>query len=131
MDFKEIKNTKYYLYDNIEEFAVADPDGVVRHNWRHGEQGEWVFTDDGYVCQILRKLNIAEGNEKTVDCVRTVCGTFIAKDTNKEMLGEDGIAENIYTFSGTSSSQGDFNKRKRNSRELLFARYVAEGKDNI
>jgi hypothetical protein len=131
MDFKEIKNTKHYLYDNKDEFAVSYPDGVVRHNWRHGEQGEWVFTDDGYVCQILRKLNIAGSDDKTVKCVRTVCGTFIAKDTNKEMLGEDGIAENIYTFSGTSRSQESFNKRQRNSRELLFARYVAEGKDNV
>ena len=131
MDFKEIKNTKHYLYDNKEEFAVSFPEGVIRHNWRHGEEGEWVFTDDGFVCQILRKLNIKEKDDSSVGCVRTVCGTFIAKDTSKEMLGEDGIAENIYTFSGTNRSKSEFNKRKRNSRELLFARYVAEGKDNI
>ena len=130
MDFKEIKNTKHYLYDNKEEFAVYCPDGVVRHNWRHGEEGEWVYTDDGCVCQILRKLDIAGNNEKTVGCVRTVCGTFIAKDTHKEMLGEDGIAENIYTFSGTNKSQHNFNARKRNSRELLFARYVGYGIDD-
>ena len=43
------------------------------------------------------------------------------------MLGEDGIAENIYTFSGTNVSQKDFNERGRNSRELLFAKYVASG----
>ena len=131
MDFKEIKNTKHYLYDNKEEFAVSFPEGVIRHNWRHGEEGEWVFPDDGFVCQILRKLNIKEKDDSSVGCVRTVCGTFIAKDTSKEMLGEDGIAENIYTFSGTNRSKSKFNKRKRNSRELLFARYVAEGKDNI
>ena len=131
MDFKEIKNTKHYLYDNIDEFAVSYPDGVVRHNWRHGEEGEWVYTDDGFVCQILRKLNIAESDNKTVDCVRTVCGTFIAKDRNKEMLGEDGIAENIYTFSGKNNSKDKFNKRKRNSKELLFARYVASGINTV
>ena len=130
MDFKEIKNTKHYLFDNIDEFAVYIPDGVVRHNWRHGVQGEWVYTDDGHVCQILRKLDIAKSDNKTVSCIRTVCGTFIAKDMNKEMLGEDGIAENIYTFSGTNRSQHNFNERKRNSRELLFARYVAYGKDD-
>ena len=43
------------------------------------------------------------------------------------MLGENGIAENIYTFSGTNVSQKDFNERGRNSRELLFAKYVASG----
>ena len=42
------------------------------------------------------------------------------------MLGENGIAENIYTFSGKNLSKEDFNKRGRNSRELMFARFVAD-----
>tara|TARA_R100001530_G_scaffold90850_2_gene63125 strand:- start:304 stop:1068 length:765 start_codon:yes stop_codon:yes gene_type:complete len=126
MDFKEIKNTKHYLYDTLEEFMISYPDSVVRHNWRHGEEGEWVFTDDGFVCQILRKSKIKDKN-RSVACVRTVCGTYLQKDKKKEMLGENGIAENIYTFSGTNVSQKDFNERSRNSRELLFAKYVASG----
>ena len=126
MDFKEIKNTKHYLYDTKEEFTISYPDGVIRHNWRHGEEGEWVFTDDGFVCQILRKSKIKDKG-RSVTCIRTVCGTFLAKDRKKEMLGENGIAENIYTFSGTNMSQKDFNERDRNSRELLFAKYVAGG----
>ena len=126
MDFKEIKNTKHYLYDTKEEFAISYPDVPIRHNWRHGAEGEWVFTDDGFVCQILRKSKIKQ-NEKSIACIRTVCGTFLAKDRNKEMLGENGIAENIYSFSGTNVSQQDFNERGRNSRELLFAKYVASG----
>jgi len=59
--------------------------------------------------------------------VRTVCGTFLTAELNKDMLGENGIAENIYTFSGTNLSQKDFNERDRNSRELIFAKYVASG----
>jgi hypothetical protein len=130
MDFKEIKNTKHYLYDSEKEFGISQPSIPVRHNWRHGEEGEWVYTDDGFVCQILRKLKIKDHNGKATTSVRTVCGTFIAKDLSKEMLGVDGIAENIYSFSGTNLGKDEFNKRKRNSRELLFARYIAEGKDN-
>jgi len=126
MDFKEIKNTKHYLYDNINEFMNLMPGMTVRHNWRHGEEGEWVYTDDGFVCQILRKSKIKD-KDRSVTCIRTVCGTFLARDKKKEMLGDNGIAENIYTFSGTNVSQKDFNKRDRNSRELLFAKYVASG----
>ena len=126
MDFKEIKNTKHYLYDNLKEFNIARNNVPVRHNWRHGEQGEWVFTDDGFVCQILRKSKIKK-RDRSVTCIRTVCGTFLARDKNKEMLGANGIAENIYTFSGTNMSQKDFNERERNSRELLFAKFVAGG----
>ena len=131
MDFKEIKNTKHYLYDNKEEFNVTYPSAPVRHNWRHGEEGEWVFTDDGFVCQVLRKLDIAKSKEKYIPCVRTVCGTFLSRDKKKEMLGENGIAENIYAFSGTNMGKDEFNDRERNSRELLFARYVASGVDIV
>ena len=126
MDFKEIKNTKHYLYDNKEEFLISYPDGVVRHNWRHGEEREWVYTDDGFVCEILKKSTITEKNKSTT-CIRTVCGTFITTDKKREMLGEDGIPENIYTFSGKNVGQKSFNERERNSRELLFAKYVAGG----
>ena len=126
MDFKTIKNTNHYLYDNIDEFYVTFPECVVRHNWRHGDEGEWVYTDDGFVCQILRKTKIKDKGRQ-ITCVRTVCGTFTTKDKKKEMLGENGIAENIYTFSGTNASQKAFNDRDRNSRELLFAKYVAGG----
>ena len=130
MDFKQIKNTNHYLYDNIEEYQTSFPDRAVRHNWRHGDEGEWVLTDDGFVCQILKKSKIKQQN-RSVTCVRTVCGTFLARDRKKEMLGEDGIAENIYAFSGTNTSKEEFRKRKRNSRELLFARYVSYGMDGV
>ena len=49
MDFKEIKGTKHYLYDNLDEFRILHSNTPVRHNWRHGSEGEWVFTDDDFV----------------------------------------------------------------------------------
>jgi|TARA_Y100000034_G_C6895761_1_gene412913 hypothetical protein len=129
MDFKEINNKKHYLYDSKAEFIILCPEVPVRHNWRHGEEGEWVYTDDGFVCQILRKLDIKKDTDKSVPCIRTVCGTFLPRDMKKEMLGKDGIAENIYTFSGTNAGKEQYNSRERNSKELLFARYVASGID--
>jgi hypothetical protein len=131
MDFKTIKNKNHYLYDDIAEFNVSHPDIPVRHNWRHGEQNEWVFTDDGFVCQILRITKVAKYGGKQVPCVRTVCGTYLPRDNNKEMLGEDGIADNIYSFSRNFSSKEDFNERKRNSKQLMFARYITDGYDSV
>ena len=127
MDIKVIKNKQHILYDDKFEFLSSHPDIPIRHNWRHGDEGEWVFTDDGFVCQILRVTTVKQPNGKSESCVRTVCGTFLASNLKKEMLGEDGVAENIYSFSGNSMSQKDFNERGRNSKELLFARYVASG----
>ena len=128
MDFKEIKNTKHYIYDNVNEFDISWPTIPVRHNWRFGEEGEWVFTDDDFVCQILRKFDIVSSENKKVACVRTVCGTFRINNKKKDMLGEEGIVENIYTFSGTSVGRERFKEQGYTSKELMFARYVATGK---
>ena len=128
MDFKQIKNKNRYLYDSEGEFRIYHENTPVRHSWRHGVEGEWVFTDDGFVCEILRKFDVKEPNGKKSDCVRTVCGTFIIGRNKRDMLGEDGIAENIYTFSGKNIGQEEFNKRQRNPKELMFAKYVATGK---
>ena len=126
MDFKEIKNTKHYLYDSKDEFAISHPSIPVRHYWRHGEEGEWVLTDDDFVCQILRKSRLESEPGKKSTYIRTVCGTFITTKLGRNMLGEDGIAENIYSISGTNRSRADYRERGCNSKELIFARYVAD-----
>ena len=122
MDFLEIKSTKHYLFDNEEEFRALDNQMPLRHYWRDGAEGEWVKTDDDYICQILRKIKIGKKS-----CVRTVCGTF---DINNKYLmkGEDGIAENIYSFSG---KKVDGFSDKPTKGQFLFAQYVAQGVDVI
>ena len=122
MDFLTIKDKDYYLYDSEKEFKAFNNGMPLRHYWRDGEEGEWVKTDDDYVCQILRKMKI--GNK---DCVRTVCGTF---DINNKyfMNGDDGIADNIYSFSGQKVD--GFSKRPTKG-QFLFAQYVAQGIDVI
>ena len=63
--------------------------------------------------------------------VRTVCGSFIVEQKTHQMLGEHGVADNIYAFSGNNKAKKDYAKdRKLNTREFLFARYVAAG-DNV
>ena len=122
MDFLEIKSTKHYLFDDEEEFRALDNQMPLRHYWRDGAEGEWVKTDDDYICQILRKIKIGKK-----DCIRTVCGTF---DINNKYLmkGEDGIAENIYSFSG---KKVDGFSDKPTKGQFLFAQYVAQGVDVI
>ena len=133
MDFKTIKNTKHYLFDDLEELRAFGFDCEVKYGWRQGNEGDWVFTDDGYICQLLKKSKIAyaaKTKERTM--VRTVCGSFIVEQESHEILGENGVAENIYTFSGNYNAKYSLSKdRKMNSREFMFARYIASGEDAI
>ena len=73
MDFKEIKGVKHYLYENIGEFRISHPDTEIVGNWRLGEEGDWVMTDDGCIVQILRKFYVQPPNGKPPKkCTRTV-----------------------------------------------------------
>ena len=121
MDYKEIKGKFHYLYDNIDEFKANYPDIIPERNWRQGKEGEWVYTDDMNVCQVLKVYHLKDftGNQSQ-KVVRTVCGSFVCSRKNTKMLGIDGVAENIYRFSGK-------NRNNKLPNERIFARYVAAG----
>ena len=121
MDFKDIKGNRHYLYDNLEEFKALVPDTAVTHSWRDGIEGDWVLTDDDCVCQILKLSNI-----RNRDCIRTLCGTFDVNGSYK-MIGENGIVDNIYSFSGKHSSISD----NLSGKQQLFAQYIAKGANAI
>tara|TARA_Y100000310_G_scaffold8099_1_gene8755 strand:+ start:883 stop:1647 length:765 start_codon:yes stop_codon:yes gene_type:complete len=133
LDIKEIKGISYKLYDDSNEFKAFEPNQEIVGNWRKGNEGDWVTTDDGYVVQILKKSLISHPSYKNPRTyVRTICGSYITEQNSHKILGEQGIAENIYAFSGNNDSNKDYkNNRKLKSREFLFARYVAEGNDVI
>tara|TARA_R100000306_G_C4362619_1_gene136029 strand:+ start:190 stop:957 length:768 start_codon:yes stop_codon:yes gene_type:complete len=133
MDFKTIKGKENYIYDNIGEFKVFCPESKVVGSWREGNEGDWVSTDDDYILQILKKSKIAHPSYKNPRTyVRTICGSYIVEQKSHLILGEKGIAENIYAFSNNDDSKKDYTKgRKLKSREFLFARYIAEGNDVI
>ena len=125
MDFKVVKGKKHYLYDSIQEFRIHHPDEPLNENWRKAKEGEWVVTDDQNVCQILKcydlKINMSK---KVTKCSRTVLGTFRVDNHNIQLLGADGIAENIYTFSRTYKAFKQYQKDGLKPKEFVFARYV-------
>jgi hypothetical protein len=121
MDFRDIKDNRHYLYDNLEEFKALVPDTAVIDNWRDGKEGDWVLTDDDCVCQVLKLSKI--GNNY---CIRTLCGTFDINGSYK-MIGGNGAVDNIYSFSGKYSFYSD----KISGKQQLFAQYVAKGDSAI
>ena len=125
MDYKVIKGINHYVYDSIEEFQALKSNTNYIKNWRASNENDWIITDDGYFCQILKKGKI--GNKIFV---RTVLGMFIVNNKNK-MLGEEGIAENIYAFSKNLKYLKRLQKDKLNTKEVLFARYIASGVNTL
>ena len=130
MDIKVIKGKEHILYDSLKECMALAPEIVPTGDWRRGKQGDWVYTDDLHVCQILRVFFItvpSTGVKKK--CVRTVCGSFVVGQENLKILGEEGVATNIYTFSGNYDSINKIRSKHTPSKKMLFAQYVAAGMD--
>ena len=130
MDIKVIKGQEHYLYDSLKECMALAPEIVPTGDWKRGKEGEWGDTDDLYICQILRIFYITvPSTGKKKKCIRTVCGSFVVGQENVKMLGEHGVAENIYTFSGNYDSINEIRSKKTSSKKMLFAQYVAAGMD--
>ena len=130
METKRIKGKEHVLYDSMKEFMAFNPVLKPTGDWRRGNEGDWVYTDDIHVCQILRVFYVTvPSTGKKQKCIRTVCGSFVVGQKNLKMLGERGVAENIYTFSSTYDTIREVREKKVSSKKLLFAQYVAAGMD--
>lgn len=116
---------RYYTVNNIRHNVFEDVDEVpgnvdYLYDWRHGNLGDWVLSDDGCVIQILRTGTMfrSKGALKKVDYVGTCTGTFL-KDGKMKMDADK--RENIYSLSGKKSSKEVLEDRKKlTGREELF-----------
>ena len=130
MEIKRIKGKEHYLFDDMKEFMAFNANLACSGDWRRGNEGDWVYTDDLHVCQVLKVFYITVPSSKIKKkCVRTVCGSYVIGQKNVKMLGEQGVAENIYTFSGNYDSINKIRDKGISSKKLLFAQYVAAGVD--
>ena len=133
MDVKLIKGIENYLYDDEIEFKAFNPGVDIVGNWRMGTIGDWVYTDDDYVLQIIKRSGLKHpGYKSPRNVVLTVCGSYIVEQKTHQILGDRGVAKNIFSFSGNYDAIYERAKdRKLNNREFLFARYVAAGENTI
>lgn len=129
MKIRKIKNKDYYLFDNETEFQKWYPKQVLHHDWRTGNQEDWVLCDDGQVCQILKKGSLKRGNVY-VDYIRTVIGSFVC---NKSAKMKGAMRKNMYSFGAQDKTAYEVVKERKSPtrKEFLFAKYVAKGEDTV
>ena len=133
MEVKTIKGVENYLYDDDVEFRAFNPGIDIVGDWRIGVVGDWVYTDDLFVLQIIKRSGLKHpGYKSPRNVVLTVCGSYIVEQKTHQIIGDRGVAQNIFSFSGNYDAIYERAKdRKLNNREFLFARYVAAGEDTI
>jgi hypothetical protein len=120
------------VYADQADFRSTYPYTDLLKDWREGHEDDWVLTDDGQVCQILKRgvLRNNKGGKTYSNYVRTAIGSFVCKD-NIKMEGE--LRKNIYTLGKGDKTAYEIrrDREKPTKREFLFAKYVAKGDDMV
>ena len=137
-EYQVIRGKRHYVFDNVDEFTeyyhskmMSSPE--VKGNWREGKQGDWVFSDDNRIVQLLKVGTLNHPNDRknykwAKNYVRTVVGTFV--NNEKTFMDTDFEQHpNRYTFSKTiKHTNGQVKKRKKlTNNEKIFTTNVVSG----
>ena len=134
MEKKSIKSKAHYVYDDIDEFRDHHPNTVVKPDWRKADEGDWVFSDDGRIIQLLKVSKSVHhpGDRKNYKYangwVRTVVGSFLNRP-NIKMDADFSSHPNRYTFSKTIKNTASRVKDRKNvtRKEKEFATNIVVG----
>ena len=129
---RKIKKVNHPIYENVKECQRYNPSGDVVSNWRKGTEGSWVVSDDGQVCQVLKRgeLRASASNKVVRNYIRIPLGTFVC-DEKVKIEGEP--RKNLYSFglADKSAYRHKIEKKETTQREFLFAQFVAKGENIV
>jgi len=134
LEKKKIRNIAHYVYDDISEFKEHHPNKTINPDWRKADEGEWVFSDDERIIQLLKVVkSISHPNDRknykfAKGWVRTVVGSFINRP-NTYMDTDFSQHSNRYTFSKTIKNTNERVKKRKKitNKEKEFATNVVVG----
>ena len=109
------------VYDDKTEVPASIK---VIDDWRDGQVGDWVQTDDGCIIQILRRGKMLR-KKGTQYYLGTCTGTFpVGKNTKMDA----DRRPNIYSFNGYATPEEVVqNRRELTANEKLFIANLSEG----
>ena len=133
MEYQKIKGKRHYVYDHISEFYNDHPNETPNEDWRNANEGDWVWSDDKRIVQLLKVSGIKHPNDRknyklAKGYVRTIVGTFLNNKKTK-MDTDFNKHPNRYTFSTKIKNTNARVKERKNltKNERIFSVNVAGG----
>ena len=129
-----IKGIAHYVYEDIDEFREDYPNTVVHPNWRKANEGDWVYSNDDRIVQLLKVSNNVKHHSDRKNYkfaqgwVRTVVGSFLNRE-NVKMDTDFDNHPNRYTFSTNikNTSEQVYKRKETTNKEKEFATNVVVG----
>jgi len=129
MRYGKYKGTMHYVFDNEHDFSrwFQGKPPAISQDWRNAQAGEWVWSDDGRIVEILKR---SQPNGCNYYFVLTIVGTFV--NGAKNFMDTDfSRHESRYSLNGKLTRK--FGKHKDTDKltraELVFiASLIVTGK---
>ena len=133
-DKRVIKGIAHYVYDDIDEFQEFHPNTVVHPDWKIANEGDWVYSDDDRIVQLLKVSNNVKHHSDRKNYkfakgwIRTVVGSFLNRP-NVKMDTDFDNHPNRYTFSRTikNTSERVYKREHVTNKEKEFATNIVVG----
>jgi ribosomal protein L31 len=134
LEKKSIKNKAHYVYDGLAEFEKHQPNTNVYFDWRKANEGDWVYSDDDRIIQLLKVSKSVNhpGDRKNYKYangwVRTVVGSFLNRP-NIKMDTDFSSHPNRYTFSKKikNTNKRVVDRKRVTKKEREFATNIVVG----
>jgi ribosomal protein L31 len=134
LEKRAIKGKAYYVYDHISEFYNDHPTETPLKDWRKSKEGDWVWSDDGRIVQLLKVSTEVRhpGDRKNYKYangwVRTIVGSFLNRK-NIMMDTDFSSHPNRYTFSKKIKNTANrvYKRTKVTNKEKEFAVNIVVG----
>ena len=133
-DKRVIKGIAHYVYDDIDEFQETHPNTVVHPDWKIANEGDWVYSDDDRIVQLLKVSNNVKHHSDRKNYkfakgwIRTVVGSFLNRP-NIKMDTDFDNHPNRYTFSTTIKNTANrvYKREHVTNKEKEFATNIVVG----
>jgi hypothetical protein len=131
---RAIKGIDHFVYEDIDEFKKEYPNVIVHLDWRIANEGDWVYSDDDRIVQLLKVSDSVQHHSDRKNYkfakgwVRTIVGSFLNRP-NVKMDTDFDNHPNRYTFSTKikNTSERVYKRKEVTNKEKEFVTNVVVG----
>ena len=121
---RKIAGVKHLAYEREKDFKLNHPQETIQDNWKVAEEGQWCYSDDNKIVQVLKRDYFQTKNGVKSHYIRTIIG-MVRISKNAKLKGT--VKDEIYRFS-KKNWYGQLTQAPLNFKRKNFAKYVAYGK---
>ncbi len=122
---RTVRGVDYHVYENKKVFRKDYPKIKLLEDWREGNAGDWIVTDDGQVTQIIiRNTMYNTGRKAKNEVVKTLLGMAWVRPDGK-LQGKPASSISSFTKRGPKEVREKRNKATHD--EFMFAQHVSVG----